>query len=297
MSTIAIHLHTNYSDGEKDTAGLIQTLVEAKVEGACLCNHDTSEGTEEFQAATRDTGIESISGIEVSTCLNETFCIHVLAIGFDPKKITQIEKGLQRNCTAYNRYFEEVLVDVNKTFHIELTTEKIRQITNRKGRANFTLPLTNHLINTLNFPFPAVRQAIFGHHSPVWRLLSRGELMTLEEGMNFISEIGATPIFAHPGFFSRYSMEGKATIKQLQAAFELMIDLGLKGAEYHYPYPEDDPKVTYFANEAKRLIEKYNLRRISSSDYHGNYAPKARGVSMPGMTFGEFLKLKHLCER
>jgi hypothetical protein len=121
--------------------------------------------------------------------------------------------------------------------------------------------------------------------------------MTVEEGMAFIKEIGATPVLAHPGFFAEYSISQKGTEKQLEKLFETLMDLGLKGAEYYYPYPEK-PEIQFFAEVSNRFIKKHReLWRLSGSDYHGSYKTNPCGIAMPGMSLEEFQRFKSFCER
>ncbi|MFA5962363.1 MAG: PHP domain-containing protein [Parcubacteria group bacterium] len=293
---IAMHLHSHHSDGKDSVKELVKVLNIAKVKGAILSDHDNVGGVEEFRTRTKKAGIESIPGFELSTCYEENYYIHILAYGFDLEKMDLVKKGLERNCQAHNECFEEAISDANKHFELNLTTKLIRQATNRAGHTNFTFPLFRYLIERIGLPPEIVGRTIFGQNSPMRKLLSSGKLMTVEEGMTFIKEIGATPVLAHPGFFAEYSISQKGTEKQLEELFETLIDLGLKGAEYYYPYP-DKPEIQFFASVAKRLIDKNNnLWRLSGSDYHGAYKTNSCGIAMPGVSLEKFRGFKKFCE-
>jgi hypothetical protein len=297
IDRIALHTHSHHSDGKDTVEELVYAMDAARVKAAVLSDHDNVGGVEEFQTRTIAIGIESMTCFELSTCYEKNHYIHILAYGFDLEKYELVREGLEKNCQAHNECFGETISDVNESLGLDLTTEFVREKTKRAGKTNFTFPLFKHLIENLGFPPELVAKIIFGKSSPMRRLLSSGKLMTLEEGMVFIKKIGATPVLAHPGFFTEYSVNQKGAEKQLEKLFETLIDLGLKGAEYYYPYP-DKPEIQFFADISKRIIEKHReLWKLSGSDYHGGYKTNACGIAMPGMSLEEFRKFKNFCER
>ena len=296
--TVAMHLHSHYSDGEDSPAILCEKLIQTCAKAGTLCDHDTIKGTREFQSRAKTAGIETIASLELSTVHNGTHNFHLLVLGYDPSKTELIEEGLQKNQAALNWCFDEIITAVNNAYGINFAIEKYRKAMNRAGQINFTLPLFKYLTNIRGYDPTEVGKVFYQSNSPTGRLISSGKLMSLEEGMNFIKSIGATPFFAHPGYFARYSLDTEGSTKeQLENAFELMLDLGLKGAEYYYPYPLDNPRAMYFAEESRRLIEKFGLWKLSGSDFHGTFKTNYCGISMPGMYFEDFLKLKKFCER
>jgi hypothetical protein len=293
---VALHLHSNHSDGGSTINEVVKKLSEEDIEIAALCDHDGISGVVHFQAATEKVGIKSITGFELSTCYLKRFYVHILAYGFDIRKRAPIEAALRKNWQAHDDCFDETLEMINKKLKLHLTKEEIRQVTNRTGNTNFTFPIFQHLKN-LGFDSAKLWQLIYREEkSPMNQLLLKGKLMTTEEGMEFITSIGATPVFAHPGFFAKYSLSGEGTTKQLERLFEIMAELGLKGAEYFYPYPEE-PKIMPFIEASRRLTKKHGLWELSGSDYHGSYKTNDCGIAMPGLPLAEALEFKSFCER
>jgi hypothetical protein len=296
-NNVAFHLHSNYSDGGSTVPEIVGELIRNNVKIAVLCDHDEIGGVKYFKDATKKAGIKSIPCFELSTCYAKRFYVHILAYGFDIKKRASIETALQRNWQAHDDCFDETLEMVNRKLGLRLTREEIRQITNRTGNANFTFPLFYHLNKNLGFDSAKLWELIYrDEKSPMNQLLLRGKLLTLEEGMEFITSIGATPVFAHPGFFAKYSLSGEGTIRQLERLFEIMADLGLQGAEYFYPYPQEQ-KIMPFIEASRHLTKKHGLWELSGSDYHGSYKTNDCGIAMPGLSLAEALEFKSFCER
>ena len=296
INDVALHLHSTYSDGGHTVNELVEELTGNSVKIAALCDHDEIGGVKYFKDATEKVGIKSIPCFELSTCYAKRFYVHILAYGFDIRKRAFIETALRKNWQAHDDCFDETLEMINKKLRLHLTKEEIRQITNRMGNANFTFPVFHHLNNNLGFDSAKLWELIYrDEKSPMNQLLLKGKLMTTEEGMEFITSIGATPVFAHPGFFAKYSLSGEGTTKQLERLFEIMVELGLKGAEYFYPYPEEQ-KIMPFIEASRHLTKKHGLWELSGSDYHGSYKTNNCGIAMPGLSLAKALEFKSFCE-
>jgi hypothetical protein len=293
---VAFHLHSNYSDGGSTIPEIVKELVKNDIKIVALCDHDEIGGVKYFQDATEKVGIKSIPCFELSTCYLKRFYVHILAYGFDLRKRAPIEAALQKNWQAHDDCFDETLEMINKKLRLYLTKEEIRQIANRMGNANFTFPIFQHLKN-IGFDTAKLWQLIYrDEKSPMNQLLLKGKLMTPEEGMEFITSIGANPVFAHPGFFAKYSISGEGTTKQLERLFEIMVELGLQGAECFYPYPEEQ-KIMPFIEASRHLTKKHGLWELSGSDYHKPYETNTCGIAMPGMPLTKALEFKSFCEK
>ena len=73
-----LHFHSLYSDGELTPIELVKRLKEKNIDIACLTDHDTILGSEEFIKACSKEGIITFPSLELSTYMNEE-PIHVLA--------------------------------------------------------------------------------------------------------------------------------------------------------------------------------------------------------------------------
>ncbi|MEZ5498418.1 MAG: PHP domain-containing protein [Steroidobacteraceae bacterium] len=80
---VDLHTHSTASDGVLTPAELVAQALAAGVELMALTDHDTMAGCESAAAAARDTPLELLAGIELST-LWRGRTIHILGIGIDP---------------------------------------------------------------------------------------------------------------------------------------------------------------------------------------------------------------------
>ena len=73
-----LHFHSSYSDGELKVSELIEIVKEKSIDFACLTDHDSIMGSEEFIKLSKENGIISYPALELST-YNNNESIHVLA--------------------------------------------------------------------------------------------------------------------------------------------------------------------------------------------------------------------------
>jgi hypothetical protein len=77
-----LHLHSLHSDGEWAPAELVEAAFRAGLAAVALTDHDTVGGLPEMQAEGAASGIEVVTGVEISTWLEGD--LHLLGYGFDP---------------------------------------------------------------------------------------------------------------------------------------------------------------------------------------------------------------------
>jgi hypothetical protein len=119
----------------------------------------------------------------------------------------------------------------------------------------------------------------------------QGLYLSAQEAMEFIKSAGGKAVLAHPGMFSTYTVAGGTSVRDFEELFFFLVDLGLSGIETYYPNHTLE-QTEYFENLALRC----RLWKTVGSDYHGEYKPNC-GMSMPGMSYEDFLRFKDFCER
>lgn len=80
---IDLHLHTTASDGRCSPRELVARAAAAGVSVMAVTDHDTTAAVAEVRAAARESGVQTISGIEI-TAVEESRDLHVLGYLFDP---------------------------------------------------------------------------------------------------------------------------------------------------------------------------------------------------------------------
>jgi predicted metal-dependent phosphoesterase TrpH len=81
---IDLHTHTTASDGRSSASELVGQAASRGVTILSVTDHDTVGGTEAAAAACGDAGIEFVTGIEITSVVDE-LDVHVLGYFIDPK--------------------------------------------------------------------------------------------------------------------------------------------------------------------------------------------------------------------
>ena len=79
---VELHCHSNVSDGTLSPADVANECVKSGVQFASLTDHDSTAGLEKFGNVCKNSGIGFISGIEITSKINDAD-IHILGYGFD----------------------------------------------------------------------------------------------------------------------------------------------------------------------------------------------------------------------
>ncbi|MCL1599563.1 MAG: PHP domain-containing protein, partial [Actinomycetia bacterium] len=78
-----LHLHSTASDGADTPARLVELAVDAGLSGIALTDHDTLTGIAEAREAAEKSGIDFISGVELSVD-HQGAKMHMLVYGIEP---------------------------------------------------------------------------------------------------------------------------------------------------------------------------------------------------------------------
>ena len=292
MKKVGMHVHSSVSDGKDRPSVLIQKAVQEGLSAVCLTDHDLYDGIEEFQAEAKISGIETISAMEVSAHWQNRSYVHLLAYGIDlPRKAPLLQEKLGKNREAHNRTYEEIMKRVFLRYSVNFPRETIKEKIGQLGPINFAMPTIRFLENHLGLEKGEFRRTAYeGRYTFEDRVL-KGHYLSVHEAMELIESAGGKAVLAHPGTFPIYTVAGEATVKDFENLFFLLVDLGLSGIETYYP-THDREQTEYFEELAMRC----SLWKTAGSDYHGEYKPNC-GLSMPGMSYEDFLRFKDFCEK
>ena len=124
-----MHTHSTHSDGRNDVSELVWLVKKANLKAVMLTDHDRIGGLKEFIDSCANNGIDSMTGIEISstdTTLHPQ-TIDVLGYGFNVEILLRdYNQLLEHNLNARIKYIKEVL-----------------ELFGKKGVANFTLITEN----------------------------------------------------------------------------------------------------------------------------------------------------------
>jgi predicted metal-dependent phosphoesterase TrpH len=256
MGLIDLHIHSTYSDGTMSPAAIVALAKESGIQTISITDHDTMDGVEEALEHGRQTGVEVIPGIEVSTWL-ENVPMHILGYWCRPddENLHQRLKKLQDARMERNRQILAKLQALN----ILISEEELTcySVHGQAGRPHIAqLMVDKKAVATLE-------QAFFSY-------LRRGAAAYAErfkyyadETIDMIREAGGVAILAHPGSLD----------STLETTLDLLLKLkklGLAGVEAYYPTHN-----SFAVNRIKQMAETLGLVITGGSDFHGSNRSKS----------------------
>jgi len=247
---IDLHTHSTCSDGLLTPAALLSLAARRGLKAIALTDHDTVAGLAEALARGLATGVEVVTGIEISSGLDGA-PLHILGYGFNhehPGFLAFVER-LQQSRRNRNQGIIERL----HALGISITEEELTRIAgDQVGRPHFArlLALKGFAKNT---------QDAFS------RYLKRGGPAFVEhakpqvaEVISRISEAKGLAVLAHPVISDPGLEKIPALVAQLK-------DYGLAGLEAFYP--THSKKVCLLL---QTLAAKHGLLISGGTDYHGD---------------------------
>lgn len=263
-STIDLHTHSNYSDGQYSPKELMEMAFEEGIKTIALTDHDVIDGIKEAKEAASECGIRFIPGIEFSC--QDTEEVHIIGLDIDWNN-----DEIVATCEKYKRDREnraQNIIDFLTTKGIAVDFDAIKTIAGEGsiGRPHFAQWLVNQGIVVDK------REAFDKYldtqdfHSVVVR-----EKPTPEFAIRLIHRAGGKAVLAHPGLLKKGMEEQKQFISKLSES-------GLDAIECFYSDHTVEQSTEYF-----ELAKKLNLKISAGSDFHGEMIKKnvKLGVKVP----------------
>lgn len=248
-----LHTHSTFSDGTCTPTQIVEMAVNTGLCAAALTDHNTVAGLAEFMAAAKDTPLEAIAGVEISTDYRGTE-IHVVGLFIRPERFEQLTEFL----SVITRRKEEsnlnmVAALARDGYELDYGEIKARH----QGSVNRAVIAAELMkkgyVSSVGEAFGGLLSEKRGYYVPPERI------MTLE-AIAFLRDIGAVPVLAHP-FVSMKEPELLALLPEAKAN-------GLAAMETHYS--------TYSAETTARaagLAREFGLLESGGSDFHGENKP------------------------
>jgi len=266
---IDLHVHTTASDGTASPAETVRTAAERGVTLLAICDHDTTVGIAEAQAAAKEAGITLVPGVELSGD-SESNDIHVLGyfINVESDELQAALLELRESRNARNMRILAKLTELGAP----VSEERVREIA---GYGSVGRP---HIATAL-VEAGHVATGMEAFH----RYLARGKpafspRKQLEPGhaRDVIHAAGGLAALAHPVKVGS------------NAAVESALDAGLDAIEVYHSDHTAHQVETLLA-----LARSRNLLVVGGTDSHGPHSdrPLAIGsVTIPEWVGEEVLK-------
>jgi predicted metal-dependent phosphoesterase TrpH len=248
---IDLHSHTDESDGTFSPAGLIAEAVRVGVDTLGITDHDTFAGYDLAVAAARDSGVNLICGIELSTKLHG-HSVHLLGYFFKPELLPGFRRWiLDLQAARRDRNVRLVARLQELGFDITLAEAEARG-RGMTGRPHFAqLMVEKGYVKNLREAFDEyLDESAIGY---VYR-----EEPLFAEGVERIRQAGGIASLAHP---IRVKGDIRALTPELCAS-------GLNAIEaYHSDHTAADTQLYL------DLARQYGLHVTGGSDFHGAVKP------------------------
>lgn len=247
---IDLHTHSSCSDGLLSPSALLALAARRKLAAIALTDHDTVSGLDEALRHGILTGVEVITGIELSTQLEEV-ALHILGYGLDHKHpgFSSFLDRLQQD--RHNR--NQGIVERLHALGISITTQELRQIAQDQiGRPHFARLLTQkgrakNTQDAFNRYLKRGCPAFVEHVKP-----------RADEVISHITEAGGLAVLAHPAC-------SDPSLEKIPLLVAQLKDYGLAGLEAIYP--THSRKICRFL---EKLALQHGLLLSGGTDYHGD---------------------------
>lgn len=278
MEKVDLHVHSTYSDGTKTPKELVELAQNEGLSAIALTDHDTLDGIPDAINAAKNSNIELIPGVELSTSFNNTE-IHIVGLFLDYNN-TQIndyltfqrQSRIDRNIQMCRKFCD---IGINITYDDMCRLYPDAVIT----RAHFA----DYLVKN---KYTGDRNEAFDRYlSPGKPCFVNRHKVDPIEAINVIHKAHGVAILAHPILYHL----GK---NQMNSLLEHVCNAGIDGIEAIYSTykPADERYVRKLAAEHKLLIS-------GGSDYHGANKPHIKLGRGMGHLFIPYEVLENLSKR
>ena len=254
MDFCDLHTHSYYSDGTDSPSKLIELAVKANLKAVALTDHNTTAGLNEFCESAKNTNVHAISGVELSTEY-AGFEVHILGLDLPEKSLASVNEY----CSDYLKRKRQSNVDLverlnKKGYNVSYSDVEKYPKNGQVNRSHIAAELVKKgYVADVFTAFDKLLSEKAGLYIPCKRF-------DVFEAIDFLKQIGAAPILAHP--FLNF------TISNLTQFLPVAKKHGLLGMETVYS-KFDDATI----NLAKKIAEQNGLLQSGGSDYHGDFKP------------------------
>ncbi len=254
MKICDLHTHSVYSDGTYTPKALIDSAIQAGLSALALCDHNTVDGLPDFLSAGQNANIELIAGAEFSVDYNGKE-LHLLGLFIPQNRFSQVAQ-LMEDVIARKMQSNLNLIQALNQAGYAIDYEAIKNATpNQKfNRAHIAAELTRKGYTS------SIKEAFKKLLSPSAGYYKEPEMLSVWEMLDFITQIGAVPVLAHP-FLNLSEPELIQFLPRAKAR-------GLVGMECSYSLYDSEKTQKSFA-----LADEFGLKYSGGSDFHGSNKP------------------------
>lgn len=251
---IDLHTHSTASDGSLTPEELVEKAFDLGISFISITDHDSISGLDSAIEASKEFGIEFITGVELSVN-HENGSLHLLGFGFDhrnPDLVSTICKLLNSRCDRNEKMIVR-LQDLG--YFIERgDVEKLSD-----GGSVTRGHIAHALIKTGYFSdIKEVFRELLDRGAPAY--INRYRL-GLEEAISLIHSAGGVAVWAHPGLHVD-------NLPELLSRLPQWVEYGLDGIEADYSQHS-----ILLRDKLRSLALENGMIYTGGSDFHGRLKP------------------------
>ncbi len=260
---IDLHLHSTASDGSLTPAEILAEAIRIGLKAVAITDHDTLTGSIAAISGGVPSGLQFLSGIEISAQAPDGFrvkgSVHILGYGIDYNNsklnlLIQVLKRSRDNRTPkIIKKLSELGINLNGSELAEIVGDGIA------GRPHIALLMMKKgFVASVDEAF----DRFLGKSKPAYVEKYR---IPVVEAIEAIEDAGGVAVLAHPFL---YGLNDPELFEQFLLT---LISMGLKGIEAIYP----DHSLKTTAGYCD-LAYRHNLLITGGTDFHGDVTPHIR---------------------
>lgn len=245
MGKADLHIHTTASDGLSTPAEIVESAIRHKLDIIAITDHDTISGVAEAREAAEGTGLEIVSGVEITSDFKGKEA-HLLAYCFDTED-SGINKLLSGHKKARVKRGEWIIGQLkNEGLDLDINEVKAEANGSNVGRPHIAAVLVDKGY-VASFKEAFIRYLSNEALGPI-----QNDYYSVEEVIETVQAAGGATIVAHPGLM--YSMEELSIFKEM----------GIDGIEVMHPSHNYE-----LQKKMQDFAEDNLLLKTGGSDFHG----------------------------
>ena len=251
MPGFDLHTHSTRSDGTLTPREVVELARSRDLDGIALTDHDTADGLPEAREAAAGTGLEVLTGCELSA-EHEGQPVHVLGYAFDPGEPLFAAKREWLRAGRIGR--AERMVERLRELGVDVRFERVLELA---GAASLGRPHVARAMVEAGV-VPDVASAF----SPEWigtggRAYVAKVAVTPVEAVELYRGSGGVAVLAHPSIHAGAGAVPETVIRA-------MAEAGMAGLEVDHPDQPPEDRAHW-----RRLAAELGLEATGSSDCHG----------------------------
>ncbi len=257
---IDLHIHSTASDGTLTPDEIIDLAVQQNLKAISITDHDTLAGAQEVLLHKIPTGLNFLTGVEISAEPPPSFglsgSLHILGYAVNPANadldsaLSMLQRARQDRNPAIIKCLNHLNIDIS-----------LAEVIDNAGHHQIARP---HIASLL------VKKKYVGSIDEAFnRYLGNGRPAYVDKyrvsssnAIELILGAGGIPVLAHPVLIDVKNTE------QFEKLTKLLISMGLKGLEVYYPEHSIEDTIYY-----NNFCRQQNLLITGGTDFHGAIKP------------------------